>query len=279
MVPGTRLLIEHSSSEDADLAVMQIDPFPEELPPLELAAFSPGFDTPVWMIGQGRDRGTQIPGQGWVWATTSSKRWGTNQIGGFVTGIGTVAEVLVPGVSNRLTRALVTQFDEFPNTLVSPHECIATVGDSGGGLFVETSPGQFALAGIQIAIAQDDGQDPETSLYGNDTFSADLDDDLVPDVEDNCLDVPNPDQRDSNADGYGNLCDFDYNDDEQTAGPDYIILSSGFGIRAGEPGFDEDLDATGDGLIGSDEFVLFSGAYEQPPGPSGLACAGSTPCP
>ncbi len=235
-------------------------------------------------------------------------------------------------------------------------ECIATTGDSGGGLFVEASPGQFALAGIQIAISQANGQDPETALYGNDTFSAnlahyrqkvldivracddgadndgdgvadagdsgclwegdfselaacqdgfdndydgasdwpadpdcdsaddlfeatDLDGDLVPDEEDNCLGVANPDQRDTNGDGYGNLCDFDYNDDDVTGGPDYIILSTGYGAFRGDADFDEDLDATGDGIVGFAEFQLFTSSYLSPPGPSGHACAGSAPCP
>ncbi len=358
VVPGTRFLIAHDASRDADLAVMKIDPYPdpEELPPLPIAASAPGFDDPVWLIGQGRNRGDEIPGQGWEWAPSLDQRWGTNQIGGFVNGVGIVSEVLVGGASNRLTRSLVTEFNQFPDTSISPHECAATTGDSGGGLFTEVDPGEFALAGIQIAIGLEGGQTPETTLYGNDTYSAnlayyrrevldlvracddefdndgdgqadladggclwegdfselpacqdgfdndfdgledwpadpdcasaddlfeasDLDGDFVPDGEDNCLEVANAPQQDSDADGFGNACDFDYNDDGTTALPDLVTLSAGFGSSTGDPRFDEQLDATGDGTIGTEEYTLFSARYGSPPGPSGHACAGSAPCP
>ena len=43
--------------------------------------------------------------------------------------------------------------------------------------------------------------------------AADQDGDGVPDARDNCRDVPNPDQRDTNGDGFGNLCDADVDGD------------------------------------------------------------------
>lgn len=42
---------------------------------------------------------------------------------------------------------------------------------------------------------------------------ADRDGDGVPDARDNCRDLPNPDQRDTNGDGFGNLCDPDLDGD------------------------------------------------------------------
>jgi len=42
---------------------------------------------------------------------------------------------------------------------------------------------------------------------------ADQDGDGVPDARDVCRDVPNPDQRDSDGDGFGNLCDADVDND------------------------------------------------------------------
>ncbi len=41
----------------------------------------------------------------------------------------------------------------------------------------------------------------------------DCDDDGVDNSSDNCALQPNPAQTDTDADGYGNLCDFDYNGD------------------------------------------------------------------
>ena len=68
----------------------------------------------------------------------------------------------------------------------------------------------------------------------------DEDDDGIPDAEDNCTEVPNADQRDTNLDGYGNLCDADLNNDDIVNFGDLLgwILFQGFqniGIRPGIP--------------------------------------------
>ena len=39
------------------------------------------------------------------------------------------------------------------------------------------------------------------------------------------------------------------------------------------------VDADADGVISGSEFALTIGSYGGPPGPSGLACAGTVPCP
>ena len=96
------------------------------------------------------------------------------------------------------------------------------------------------------------------------------------DVNDNCLVVPDPDQIDSNMEGYGNACDVDYDDDDLVGGPDFVLLSVNFGPL---PPGSEIYDATGDGVAGGPEFVLLSIEFGNPPGPSGLDCAGTPPCP
>ena len=48
---------------------------------------------------------------------------------------------------------------------------------------------------------------------------------------------------------------------------------------SGEPAYDPDLDSDGDGVIGGREFSLVINFFGQPPGPSGLSCAGTVPCP
>jgi len=107
----------------------------------------------------------------------------------------------------------------------------------------------------------------------------DLDGDFVADDQDSCLEVPNPDQRDTNQDGYGNACDPDYTNDGIIGQPDFVDLSLAYGSVSGEPEYSADVDWDGDGIIASPEFNFFSIFFGGAPGPSGLACAGSVPCP
>jgi len=126
----------------------------------------------------------------------------------------------------------------------------------------------------------DFGSDPEClSAESLSEGLPDSDDDTIVDPLDNCLNKPNPTQLDTNGDGFGNACDADYSDDGLVSAPDFIDLAAGFGRITGQPGYSEDLDANGDGAIGAAEFVLLSGSYGGPPGPSGLPCAGTVPCP
>lgn len=121
--------------------------------------------------------------------------------------------------------------------------------------------------------------DPECSSAADLFEDVDLDGDFVPDDQDNCLGVPNLDQRDTNQDGYGNVCDADYTNDGIIGLPDFIDLSVAYGTSSGEPTYSEDVDSDGDGTIGSPEFILLSISFGGAPGPSGLSCAGSVPCP
>ncbi len=121
----------------------------------------------------------------------------------------------------------------------------------------------------------------EASLPG------DLDADGVLDVDDNCLVRPNgplagtrlcDDQEDADADGYGTPCDRDFDNDGAVSLADFFLLWNVRGT-AGESVYDF-YDC--DGAISHDEIsLIFSSlrdGYELP-GPSGLACAGTSPCP
>jgi hypothetical protein len=107
----------------------------------------------------------------------------------------------------------------------------------------------------------------------------DSDADGVLDSADNCLADPNPDQRDTNLDGYGNVCDTDYDGDGMVGTSDFISLVAAFGAAQGQPAYQPDLDFDGDGSIGNKEYILLSSDFGAPPGPSGFACAGTPPCP
>jgi hypothetical protein len=107
----------------------------------------------------------------------------------------------------------------------------------------------------------------------------DRDGDGLLDMHDVCAGVANPDQRDTDHDGYGNLCDGDFDGNGSTGGSDYLAFKIAFGTSAGQPGYDPDIDLNGDGSIGGPDFLLFLGLFGEPPGPSGLLCAGTIPCP
>ncbi len=99
------------------------------------------------------------------------------------------------------------------------------------------------------------------------------DGDGIPDADDNCVDVPNPGQRDTNLDGYGNLCDADLNNDGAVDFLDLGLLKAVFFTD------DADADLNGDGSVDFLDLGLMKSLFFQPPGPSGLACAGTVPCP
>ena len=107
-----------------------------------------------------------------------------------------------------------------------------------------------------------------TNFYGlqvNTGGDADTDGDGVPDLSDNCIFVANADQRDTNEDGFGNICDGDFNDDCSTNIADLAIFRGGF------LGSDPDLDLNGIGGVNIADLSIFRGLFLGEPGPSGLA--------
>ena len=102
----------------------------------------------------------------------------------------------------------------------------------------------------------------------------DSDGDGIPDVNDNCilaangtliLDAGGNSQLDSDSDGYGNMCDPDFNQNAVVDPSDFSLLKS----RFGQPGFpDQDLD--GNGIVDPSDFSLLKTMFGQSPGPSGL---------
>ena len=116
------------------------------------------------------------------------------------------------------------------------------------------------------------------------SLAADLDDDGVDDGVDNCI-LPqagpdlayNPDQADTDGDGCGDACDADYDQSGVVGGSDFNQLRLCFGLAP--TGMCLGLDSDEDGVVGGADFNAMRALFGGPPGPSGLACAGSSPCP
>lgn len=97
----------------------------------------------------------------------------------------------------------------------------------------------------------------------------DSDEDGVPDDFDNCIFVFNPDQRDTNGDCFGNICDADLNNDgivnREAIG---VVNAIDLGLlRLYFFGDFPDADFNGDGYINAVDLAIFKGLFFSPPGP------------
>ena len=90
----------------------------------------------------------------------------------------------------------------------------------------------------------------------------DTDGDGVADDVDNCTDVVNPDQRDTNGDGFGNACDADLNNDGTINVVDLGLLRAVFFTA------DPDADFNGDGTVNVVDLGIMRQSFFGAPGPS-----------
>ena len=118
-----------------------------------------------------------------------------------------------------------------------------------------------------------------TSSFSCASCSADDDGDGLCNEVDNCSDVANSDQIDTDQDGYGNMCDPDINNDGITGGADFTSFRNAWGSVCGDPNYNAVVDFSSDCVIGGIEFTVFRLGWGQAPGPSGHSCAGTPPCP
>jgi len=184
-VPGSEITLSNNGAPGrtayTDLVLYQLATDPG-LPALTIASSTPSNASAVTMIGAGRDRGafttwnvntatnpytwtvsgSNVSAAGYLWDSTRTMRWGTNNIEG--------AGWINYTIDNLKSAYVVqTQFNDLGNF---SNEAQAAAGDSGGAMFHKNGS-TWELAGIMLTIAAYNGQ-PAAAVFGNNTFSADL---------------------------------------------------------------------------------------------------------
>jgi hypothetical protein len=165
VVDGSSVSLTNDDGAVVDLTLFRISADPG-LATLALSDSTPATGTSVTMIGYGLNRGATATRwdtswnesqfgvyRGYKWTGASAKRWGKNTVVGTAT--------------NGTTEYFTTTF------LSTNGSAQATVGDSGGGVFI-TVNGTVELAGSMGLVSSFSGQPGSTSVYGNQTYNADI---------------------------------------------------------------------------------------------------------
>lgn len=141
--------------------------------------------------------------------------------------------------------------------------------DGGGGMMTSASYVLVDSVGQPSPI----GASASTNYALQAGFHAPPDDDgdLVRSFMDNCIFDPNTDQRDTNGDGFGNICDPDLDNSGFVNTADLAILKAAFFSNSASGHWNPDADLTGDGFVNFNDLFLMRILYFMAPGPSGIA--------
>ncbi len=144
-----------------------------------------------------------------------------------------------------------------------------------GGSSTSSSTNYSVVSTLGQPVLLEDASAPPQSesfdLYSGMWYAIDTDGDLVFDTDDNCLNVVNEYQVDSDVDGIGNMCDCDFNQDNFCGGPDFTIFVGCFNALTNGDAKCEAADMNGDGFVGGPDFTRFIGGFNGAPGPAAAA--------
>jgi hypothetical protein len=170
------------------------------------------------------------------------------------------ASIDVPVLANDVGFNLATAIVD---VVTAPLKGNVTIVGTGAGRVARyvPAPGFFGSDSFQYAV--EDGL-----KFGIATVSvrviSDPDGDGVSAEEDNCTAVANPNQRDTDGDGYGNACDADLNNDGRVNFADLGLFRGRFGST------DADADFDGNGIVNFSDLAKFRTLFGGAPGPSGV---------
>src|SRR5271155_1349741 len=103
------------------------------------------------------------------------------------------------------------------------------------------------------------------------TPTSDIDGDGIPDINDNCLNVPNANQRDTSGTGIGNACNPDLNHDGIVNLQDLALFKIAYAAyNSPAHTYNPNADFNGDGRIDTADLAILESYIGKPPGPSAL---------
>ncbi len=121
------------------------------------------------------------------------------------------------------------------------------------------------IGGQTLGSVSIPGEQALILLDGCARIDRDADGDGVSDVVDNCSEVANASQRDTDGDGFGSACDADFNQD-------CVVNAQDLGrMRASFFSSDPDVDLNGDGLVNAIDLGAMKRGYFGAPGPEGAS--------
>lgn len=154
--------------------------------------------------------------------------------------------------------------------VVCPNVPLGFTDDNGSFALSELPPGDYVLKiqrkGYKPLMTDVIPVEPGTSVEAPsaEPEPIDTDGDGVVDFADNCTLVKNTNQRDTNGDGYGNICDPDLNNDAGVNFTDMGILRQRMFSQ------DADADFNGDGGVNFTDMGILRQYLFKAPGPSGV---------
>ncbi|MDH3588930.1 MAG: hypothetical protein OEQ74_05965, partial [Gammaproteobacteria bacterium] len=136
--------------------------------------------------------------------------------------------------------------------------------------WVPPGPGVYHF----FSRAKDNAQNIETGGFGPPPLDSvtnygnvDTDSDGRPDLSDNCKLLFNPDQRDTNGDLIGNLCDPDISNNCVADFADVALIKAAFLTNPGSANWNPDADFDGGDFVGFTDLAILKDFFLGPPGP------------